>query len=77
MSSEQNNKTILILTAQFGAGHISAANAIKDYICEYNDNYNIVIQNFINASLPRINKPMVKMYENNTSIKIYSILSYL
>ena len=26
-----NNKTILILTAQFGAGHISAAQAIKDY----------------------------------------------
>ncbi len=23
------NKTILILTAQFGAGHVSAANAIK------------------------------------------------
>ena len=29
-----NNKTILILTAQFGAGHISAAKAIKDYILE-------------------------------------------
>ena len=29
-----NNKTVLILTAQFGAGHISAANAIRDYILE-------------------------------------------
>lgn len=79
MSSEQNNKTILILTAQFGAGHISAANAIKDYICEYNDNYNIVIQNFINASLPRINKPMVKMYENNTKYmpELYNYYYYL
>lgn len=79
MSSEQNNKTILILTAQFGAGHISAANAIKDYICEYNNNYNIVIQNFINASLPRINKPMVKMYENNTKYmpELYNYYYYL
>ena len=60
------NKTILILTAQFGAGHVSAANAIKEYILEKNPNYNIVIQNFINASIPRINNPMVKMYERNT-----------
>ena len=30
------NKTILILTAQFGAGHVSAANAIKEYILEKN-----------------------------------------
>ena len=34
------NKTILILTAQFGAGHVSAANAIKEYILEKNPNYN-------------------------------------
>ena len=60
------NKTILILTAQFGAGHVSAANAIKEYILEKNPNYNIVIQNFINASIPRINNPMVKIYERNT-----------
>ena len=66
MSEIQNKKTILILTAQFGAGHISAANAIKDYILEKNDNINIVIENFISASVPRINRPMVKMYENNT-----------
>ena len=60
------NKTILILTAQFGAGHVSAANAIKEYILEKNPNYNVVIQNFIDASIPRINNPMVKMYERNT-----------
>jgi len=66
LTSEKKDKTILILTAQFGAGHVSAANAIKDYLNEDSNNYNIVIQNFINASIPRINKPMVKMYENNT-----------
>lgn len=60
------NKTILILTAQFGAGHVSAANAIKEYILDKNKDYNVVIQNFINASIPRINNPMVKMYEKNT-----------
>ena len=42
-----NNKTILILTAQFGAGHISAAKAIKDYILEEDRLFKIVIQNFI------------------------------
>ena len=66
MSETTNKKTILILTAQFGAGHISAANAIKDYILEKNNDIDIVIENFISASVPRINKPMVKIYENNT-----------
>ena len=61
-----NNKTILILTAQFGAGHISAAKAIKDYILEKYSDSNILIENFIDASLPIMNKPMVKFYENNT-----------
>lgn len=61
-----NNKTILILTAQFGAGHISAAKAIKDYILEEYSDSNILIENFIDASLPIMNKPMVKLYENNT-----------
>ncbi len=46
MNEIENEKTILILTAQFGAGHISAAKAIKEYILEKNDNINIVIENF-------------------------------
>ena len=79
MDTDKSNKTILILTAQFGAGHISAANAIKDYINENDDSYNIVIQNFISASVPRINKPMVKMYENNTKYmpELYNYYYYL
>ena len=36
MILEEKNKTILILTAQFGAGHVSAANAIKDYLTDGN-----------------------------------------
>lgn len=79
MNLESTEKTILILTAQFGAGHISAANAIRDYINEKDSSYNIVIQNFINASVPRINKPMVKMYENNTKYmpELYNYYYYL
>lgn len=73
------NKTILILTAQFGAGHISAANAIKNYILEKENNYNIIIENFIDASIPRMNKPMVKLYENNTKYTpgLYNYYYYL
>ncbi|MGL5330873.1 MAG: MGDG synthase family glycosyltransferase, partial [Peptostreptococcaceae bacterium] len=73
------SKTILILTAQFGAGHISAANAIKDSILEKDSSYNVIIQNFINASLPRMNKPMVKLYENNTKYTpgLYNYYYYL
>ena len=37
------NKTILILTAQFGAGHVSAANAIKEYILEKNPDFLLVV----------------------------------
>lgn len=79
MNTQPKNKTILILTAQFGAGHISAANAIKDYVLKENDNANIIIENFISASVPRINKPMVKMYENNTKYVpgLYNYYYYL
>ena len=38
MNEVENKKTILILTAQFGAGHISAAKAIKEYILEKDNN---------------------------------------
>lgn len=79
MSYKQKDKTILILTAQFGAGHISAANAIKDYILENDNSYNIVIQNFIEASVPKMNKPMVKLYESNTKYtpSLYNYYYYL
>ena len=44
---QHENKTILILTAQFGAGHISAANSIKNCILNEHKNWNIIIKNFI------------------------------
>ena len=74
-----NNKTILILTAQFGAGHISAAKAIKDYILEKYSSLNILIENFIDASVPIMNKPMVKFYEKNTKYTpgLYNYYYYL
>lgn len=76
---DNTKKTILILTAQFGAGHISAANAIRDYILEKEPNYNVVIQNFISASVPRMNKPLVKLYEANTKYTpgLYNYYYYL
>lgn len=61
-----DNKTILILTAKFGAGHTSAAKAIKEAILCIDNNYNVIIQDFIDASLPILNKPMIKMYETHT-----------
>ena len=70
MNEINKEKTILILTAQFGAGHISAAKAMKEYIVERDPSINVVIENFISASVPRINKPMVKLYEKNTIITI-------
>ena len=66
MNKVEKNKKILILTAQFGAGHVSAAKAIKEYILKKDNSIDVVIENFISASVPRINKPMIKMYENNT-----------
>lgn len=79
MNNSCNNKTILILTAQFGAGHISAANAIKDYILEKDETCNILIKNFIDASIPKMNKPLVKLYENNTKYTpgLYNYYYYL
>ncbi len=73
------NKTILILTAQFGAGHISAAKAIKEAILEVNPQYNVVVENFIDASMPIMNKPMVKLYESNTKYTpgLYNYYYYL
>ena len=73
------SKTILILTAQFGAGHISAANAIKDFILDKDPTIDVIIQNFISASLPKMNKPMVKLYENNTKYTpgLYNYYYYL
>ena len=74
-----SGKTILILTAGFGAGHVSAANAIKDAILKDEENVNIVIRNFIDASVPKLNKPMVKFYENNTKYtpELYNCYYYL
>lgn len=72
-----NKKTILILTAQFGAGHVSVSNAIKDLMSEYN--YDVIVENFIDASVPIMNKPMIKLYESNTKYTpgLYNYYYYL
>lgn len=59
-------KKILILTAGFGAGHTSVAKAIKKYLEESTSDYEVHIQDFIDVSVPHLNKPMVKCYEYQT-----------
>ena len=51
MNKIENKKTILILTAQFGAGHISAAKAIKEYILQKDDSINVVIEKSSNRNV--------------------------
>lgn len=79
MIDKDGPKTILILTAQFGAGHISAAKAIKESILDKDSSCNVIIENFISASIPRLNKPMVKIYESNTKYTpgLYNYYYYL
>ena len=59
-------KKILILTANFGAGHNAVSNAIKKHLIEHNCPYNITITDFVDASIPEMNEPMVKCYEYQT-----------
>ena len=66
MVDSTTNKTILVLTANFGAGHISVATAVKEHILAIDDSYNIVIENFLQASIPKIDKPLIKLYETQT-----------
>lgn len=72
------NKKILILTANFGAGHTSASNAIKKQLLKDNNSYEIIIKNFIEASVPILNKPMIKLYETQTKYMppLYNIYYY-
>ena len=79
MINSTNNKTVLILTARFGAGHISAANAIKDYLLEEDASMNVMIRDFINVSVPIMNNPMVSLYESNTKYtpSLYNFYYYL
>ena len=60
-------KKILILTASFGAGHNSASRAIKKYIeDDVNNDYEVDIKDFVDISVPKLNKSMVKCYEYQT-----------
>ncbi|MDR1774720.1 MAG: galactosyldiacylglycerol synthase, partial [Clostridioides sp.] len=72
-------KTVLIFTAPFGAGHTSAANAIKDYIIADNPDCVVKIKNFMNICAPLMNKPMISLYENNTKYTpiIYNSYYYI
>jgi processive 1,2-diacylglycerol beta-glucosyltransferase len=59
-------KKIMILTASFGAGHKSASRAIKEHLLRHNNNYDIDIVDFVDASIPEKNEGMVRYYEIQT-----------
>lgn len=59
-------KKILILTANFGAGHKAVSKAIEQHLIEQNCPYDITITDFVDVSIPEMNKPMVKCYEYQT-----------
>lgn len=59
-------KKVLILTANFGAGHNAVSKAIEKHLIEHNCPYNITITDFVEASVPELNEPMVKCYEYQT-----------
>ncbi|MGF7060315.1 MGDG synthase family glycosyltransferase [Brassicibacter mesophilus] len=54
---------ILILTATFGSGHISVAQAIKDHIGTIESNLNVEIVDMFQLMNPKIYKSMYKGYE--------------
>lgn len=59
-------KKVLILTANFGNGHKSVSKAIEQHLLEQNCPYQITITDFVDASIPEMNIPMVKYYEFQT-----------
>ena len=59
-------KKILILTANFGAGHKAVSKAIEQHLTENSGEYEITITDFVDASIPEMNEPMVKCYEYQT-----------
>lgn len=60
------NKKVLILTANFGAGHKAVSKAIEQHLLNQNYPYQITITDFVDASIPEMNEPMVKYYEFQT-----------
>lgn len=54
---------ILILTANFGSGHIMASNAIKEQLEIYNDQLNIKIVDIFEILSPHLNNELYKGYE--------------
>lgn len=69
---------ILILTATFGSGHKSVANAIKEYVQGEDDNLRVDIADIFEIVSPKIYKGIYKWYEffvkNNS--KLYNYFYY-
>jgi UDP-N-acetylglucosamine:LPS N-acetylglucosamine transferase len=58
-----NKSEVLILTAQFGNGHLSVANALKQMLNECNIDIQVQIQDFFKMTRPRKYNQIYKNYE--------------
>ncbi|WP_187296227.1 MGDG synthase family glycosyltransferase [Tepidibacter mesophilus] len=58
-----NRDDILILTANFGSGHLSVADAIKQQLKIYDDNLNIKVVDVIEICSPHLTDEVYKAYE--------------
>lgn len=69
---------ILILTASFGAGHLSASLGIKEHIQKINPSINIKIVDVFQILIPRLSKIMYKGYNFlvRKNPKLYNYFHY-
>lgn len=70
---------ILILTAKFGHGHLSAAEAIKEKLLTEDSSNNVIIIDFIEYIFPKLNKTIYKVFNLlvNKCHTIYNLMNIL
>lgn len=77
MKKRGKEMNVLILTARFGMGHISAAEAIKEEIISYNNNDKIYIVDVMDFLFPSLSKTIYSGFNNLTSkfASLYNLLN--
>lgn len=70
---------VLILTAKFGHGHLSAAEALKEKLLLENSENNVIIIDFIDYIFPKLNKIIYGLFNLlvNKCHTIYNLLNIL
>ncbi|NMA83217.1 MAG: hypothetical protein GX962_05065 [Epulopiscium sp.] len=59
----EDNVDILILTASFGVGHLSASLGIKEHISKINPSISIEVVDVFQRTMPRFSKIMYEGYD--------------